>query len=305
MFAPVIHFPRSDASSATTSATSSGDPRRPSGTDWANTSGGAPVASLNAFRASSPPGVITGPGDAARAPRHHDLRAGVEETLRNRRAHAARASADERTTADELLGEVELVGREISFDEERCVLRTAREPHEPSAVVRESIEIVRAAWRPGRGHSTLRLDGRSKRGSRLGSSAADPLGFHGRARTVGRGIVGREGLRPLPLHGARQCVAQCRRYGRARRRALRFLRWRETCLWAASSTNCAARGTSRRATESTPRPRRRPRFGNRCFRPDDHGGRVPHPSAAKLPPSVRRLERPHFHDAVRDCAGDP
>jgi len=63
MFAPVIHFPRSDASNATTSATSSGDPRRPSGTDWANTSAGAPVASLNAFRASSPPGVITGPGD--------------------------------------------------------------------------------------------------------------------------------------------------------------------------------------------------------------------------------------------------
>jgi hypothetical protein len=63
MLASVIQRERSDASRATTSATSSGDPRRPSGTDCANTSAAAPVASLNALRASSPPGVITGPGD--------------------------------------------------------------------------------------------------------------------------------------------------------------------------------------------------------------------------------------------------
>ena len=49
MFVPVIQFARSDTSNATTSATSSGDTRRPSGTDLANTSAGAPVASLNAL----------------------------------------------------------------------------------------------------------------------------------------------------------------------------------------------------------------------------------------------------------------
>src|SRR3954470_15562638 len=63
MFAPVIQLERSATSSATISATSFGDPRRPSRTDWANTSGGAPVASLKALRASLPPGVTTGPGD--------------------------------------------------------------------------------------------------------------------------------------------------------------------------------------------------------------------------------------------------
>ena len=41
MFAPVIHFGRSDTSNATTSAMSSGDPRRPSGTAWVNTSAGS------------------------------------------------------------------------------------------------------------------------------------------------------------------------------------------------------------------------------------------------------------------------
>src|SRR5579859_25651 len=108
----------------------------------------------------------------------------------------------------------------------RAASRTMRpmygsDPHGPSELVRESIEIVRAAWRPELGHSTLLLDGRPERGSRPGSSAADPLGFDGRAHAVGRGVVGREELRPLPLHGARQRVAQCRRDGRAGHRALR------------------------------------------------------------------------------------
>jgi len=58
-----------------------------------------------------------GQGLTTRARRHHDLRAGVEQALRDRRADAAGASGDERTMADEFLGEVELVGHEIPFVE--------------------------------------------------------------------------------------------------------------------------------------------------------------------------------------------
>jgi hypothetical protein len=90
------------------------------------------------------------------------------------------------------VGQISLLDMRFPFDEERCVLRTARDPHEPSDVVRESIEVVRAAWRPGRGHSTLLRDGRSKRGPLPGSSAADLLGFHARARTVGLAFPGRK-----------------------------------------------------------------------------------------------------------------
>jgi hypothetical protein len=40
-----------------------------------------------------------------------------------------------------------LLDMRFPFHEGRCVLRTARDPHEQFEVVRESIEIVRAAWR--------------------------------------------------------------------------------------------------------------------------------------------------------------
>src|SRR6202521_2632279 len=87
-----------------------------------------------------------------------------------------------------------------------CVLFAASDPHEQCDAVRKSCEIVRAAWRHGFGLVMLLLDGCSERGSRPGSSAANLLGFHGRARTLGPGLPGKAELRPLPLHGARQCV---------------------------------------------------------------------------------------------------
>src|SRR5579862_8178853 len=60
-------------------------------------------------------------------------------------------------------------------------------------------------------------DGRSQRAAGLGSTAADLLGVHGRPRTVGPDLFGKADLRPLPLRGARQCMAQCQTLGRARR----------------------------------------------------------------------------------------
>src|SRR3981081_2520638 len=50
-----------------------------------------------------------------------------------------------------------LLDMRFPFDEQRCVLRTAPDPHEPSEVVRGRIEIGPAAGSPGLGRSTLLL----------------------------------------------------------------------------------------------------------------------------------------------------
>jgi hypothetical protein len=77
--------------------------------------------------------------------------------------------------------------------------RRARDPHEPSEVVRESAEIVRAACRPGLGHSMLLLDGWRQ--------------WHVQAKQSG-GRAGDRGKRRLRLlWSARRKRCRIRRFG--------------------------------------------------------------------------------------------
>jgi hypothetical protein len=55
----------------------------------------------------------------------HDLGAGIEKALRDRRADAARASSNEGTATDELLREIELTGHDVAFFENESSAKIA------------------------------------------------------------------------------------------------------------------------------------------------------------------------------------
>ena len=132
------------------------------------------------------------------------------------------------------------------FDEERCVLRTARDSHEPFDIVRESIEIVRTAWRAAPG-APLRCCVMDALSAVLAPVRLQQTcwAFHGRARPVGPGrFTGVEELRPLPLRRTRKCMAQCRQCGGAGHRTFRR-----------RSRGPATRPRARAARPSTQRPR--------------------------------------------------